>query len=437
MDSADVVVVGAGPAGCACALSFARRGARVLVLEAQRAPVRRLAGEWIQPAGVEALRRLGVDVHRDGPGTANHGFVMHPGDGSAPIALPFSTGEAVSLPHAELTALLRRAAAGHPAVELRTDVRVLAAEESGLVRTSRGSMRGALVVGADGRASVVRTALRAERTDRTPFSYTAGLLLTDAVLPREQHGHVVLGGPGPALAYRLDRDTVRLCLDVPPARPPAPALLSYLWHGYADALPAGLRTAVAEQLRAGRVQWAANYFQPHAFYGSGRRALVGDAAGCVHPLSASGLTSAFLDGECLARSTDVAAYARQRSAACRVSDRLAACLHRILTDRSPATRALRQAMFTVWRVDERRRDRMLRLLAMTELRRHTFATAFLHVLTRALSSSARNAVIDGQWEELVRELNGFAGWLQWLAQLRAGVPESPGGVHRAVAFLGP
>ncbi|MBT2420342.1 FAD-dependent monooxygenase [Streptomyces sp. ISL-22] len=437
MDSADVVVVGAGPAGCACALSFARRGVRVLLLEARRAPVHRLAGEWIQPAGVAALRLLGVDVHRDGPGTAKRGFVMHPGDGSAPIALPFSAGEAVSLPHAELTALLRRAVADHPAVELRTDVRVLTAEASGLVRTSRGSVHGELVVGADGRASVIRAALRAERADRTPFSYTAGLLLPDAALPRERYGHVMLGGPGPALAYRLNTGTVRLCLDVPPGRPPAPALRSYLWHGYAEALPACLRTAVAEQLRAGRVQWAANLFQPHAFYGSGRRALVGDAAGCVHPLSASGLTSAFLDGECLARSADVAAYARERSAACRVSDRLAACLHRILTDRSPATRALREAMFTVWREDERRRDRMLRLLAMTELRRHTFGTAFLHVLARALSSSARKAVIDGQWAEVARELTGFAGWLQWIAQLRAGAPASPAGVHRALALLGP
>lgn len=437
MDSADVVVVGAGPAGCACALSFAQQGARVLLLEARRTPARRLAGEWIQPAGVAVLRQLGVDVHRDGPGTAKRGFVMHPGDGSPPIALPFSAGEAVSLPHAELTALLRRAAAGHPAVELRTDVRVHTAEASGLVHTSRGPVYGALVVGADGRASVVRAALRAERADRAPFSYTAGLLLPDAVLPREQYGHVMLGGPGPVLAYRLNAGTVRLCLDVPPARPPAPALRSYLWHGYADALPACLRTTVAEQLRTGRVQWAANLLHPHAFYGSGRRALVGDAAGCVHPLSASGLTSAFLDGECLARSADVAAYTRERGAACRVSDRLAACLHRILTDRSPATRALRQAMFTVWREDERRRDRMLRLLAMTELRRHTFGTAFLHVLTRALSSSARRAVIDGQWAELARELDGFAGWLRWLAHFRAGAPASPGGAHRAVAFLAP
>ncbi|GAA2511912.1 FAD-dependent oxidoreductase [Streptomyces gobitricini] len=441
-DAAEVVVIGAGPAGCACALAFARRGARVTVLEAGRSSPRRLAGEWVQPAGVEALRRIGVDLVDHAGGTPNRGFVMHPGDGTAPIALPYPEGGAVSLSHARLTEVLRHAVTEHPGIELTAGVRALEADPYGTVRTSRGTVRGRLVVGADGRSSVVRASLA--RTEpggglapKVPLSHMAGLALDDVPLPAEQYGHIMLGGPGPALAYRLDERTVRLCLDVPLARPDPRELRSYLWHGYADALPAPLRPAMAAQLEAGRVRWAANHFRRRTFYGRGRCALVGDAAGHTHPLVASGLSAAFLDAECLARSAGVAAYARERTLQCWTSDRLGASIHRILTEHTPATRALRRAMFAMWRGDTGKRDRSLRLLAMTENRNRTFAAAFLDVLTRAVSSSAHHAVTTGRWEELAQEIAGYLTWLEWLGGPRAGIPPKQYGRRPLMTFLGP
>ena len=44
--SYDVVVVGAGPAGCGAALAHARKGASVLVVEADPRAAKRFAGEW-------------------------------------------------------------------------------------------------------------------------------------------------------------------------------------------------------------------------------------------------------------------------------------------------------------------------------------------------------------------------------------------------------
>ena len=54
----DVIVLGAGPGGCACALSLLRAGLRVLLLDAGR--VRPRLGESLPPLGIRRLRGLGL-----------------------------------------------------------------------------------------------------------------------------------------------------------------------------------------------------------------------------------------------------------------------------------------------------------------------------------------------------------------------------------------
>jgi flavin-dependent dehydrogenase len=60
----DVVVVGAGPTGSACATFLARRGFRVLVLDAQHFP-RFQVGESLLPACLPVLADLGVEIRPD------------------------------------------------------------------------------------------------------------------------------------------------------------------------------------------------------------------------------------------------------------------------------------------------------------------------------------------------------------------------------------
>jgi flavin-dependent dehydrogenase len=57
---AEVLIVGAGPAGIATAIAASQRGLRVTVADARRPPIDKPCGEGLLPEGVSALRQLGI-----------------------------------------------------------------------------------------------------------------------------------------------------------------------------------------------------------------------------------------------------------------------------------------------------------------------------------------------------------------------------------------
>ena len=59
-DTCDVIVVGAGPAGSACALELARAGAHVLLVDQHDFPRDKICGDGLIPDSHAALSRLGV-----------------------------------------------------------------------------------------------------------------------------------------------------------------------------------------------------------------------------------------------------------------------------------------------------------------------------------------------------------------------------------------
>jgi geranylgeranyl reductase family protein len=70
---ADVVVVGAGPAGSSAAWHLARSGRDVVVLEKATFPREKVCGDGLTPRGVKALRDMGIDP------SATAGWVRHRG----------------------------------------------------------------------------------------------------------------------------------------------------------------------------------------------------------------------------------------------------------------------------------------------------------------------------------------------------------------------
>src|SRR5580658_9627909 len=73
-NSADVIVVGAGPAGSATAYHLAQAGLDVLLLEKTRFPREKICGDGLTPRAVTQLIRMGIDTGADNGWLLNKGL---------------------------------------------------------------------------------------------------------------------------------------------------------------------------------------------------------------------------------------------------------------------------------------------------------------------------------------------------------------------------
>src|SRR5215831_4742621 len=175
----DVAIIGGGPVGSATALSFAARGARVLLLEANSRAATRLAGEWLHPPAVEILAELGVSLGPDAYPTGR-GFAVLPDDGSPPIVLSYPTGRlGASLHHERLVAKIRQTVLSNGSIDYLDGARVTKVDGTRVSYRSGNVERvveAKQIVGATGRTGVVHRAVGVEAPART-YSRMAGVTL--------------------------------------------------------------------------------------------------------------------------------------------------------------------------------------------------------------------------------------------------------------------
>ena len=411
----DVAIVGAGPVGSLCALAHARKGARVVLLEANPNASGRLAGEWLHPPAVRMLADLGIDLDMQSRSSQGRGFVVFPDDGSDPIVLPYRDGtHGLACEHALLVSRLREAVGNEPLIDLMVGARARGVEDERITFTCNGAERSlnvARIVGADGRASVVGRSLGLS-TKVPTCSRMLGTILQDVSLPLEGYGHVVCGGPGPMLMFRVGEHAVRVIVDVPAHCSPQDWI--GLLPAYAGWLPEALRPAFVEAVRERRFHAAANAVRPRVTYGSPRRVLIGDAAGHYHPLTAVGMTLGFGDAVELAEGEDFQRFTTKRFLATRAPELLALGLYEVFVDHRSEARALRQAIYRRWRETPAVRDQTIGLLACEDTSVTHLSRSFCATVFRAVAEEIPRSHDRLLWRRARESLGPLAVRLGWL-----------------------
>ena len=207
-----IVIVGGGIAGAALATALARAGRQVLVLESTDVFRDRVRGESMMPWGVAEAQCLGLmDLLRAaGAHTAPLWKRYSEGD-AVPRDLPVGrfipgVGGSLNLHHPIACQALLDAAAAAGASVIRGVRKVsvvpgvnptVCFELAGIVKTVAPS----LVVGADGRGSVVRRCAGIELQQQEASAYVAGLLL-EGVAGSDGHDTVMEHELGVCLLIR-------------------------------------------------------------------------------------------------------------------------------------------------------------------------------------------------------------------------------------------
>jgi len=308
---ADVVVVGAGVFGCACAYALAQQGRSVLLLERWMRQPDRIVGELLQPGGVAALRRLGLEACLEGiDAIPCYGYHITYHDDDVVVPYPALDGEGrvevVERPNvsaAEYTGAgeegkgkegpARRRTSGktpegrafhhgrfimklRQACLAHRNITVVETEATATIRgqssaeilgveartedPATGQKRpdyffGQLTVIADGYASRFRAPLLG--ADKVPLvrSKFYALELVDCPFPPHGFGHVVIGdGFFPVLLYQIGSRETRALIDVPtglPAASPARGgVRGYMRDVVAPSLPEAVRPSFLAALDA-------------------------------------------------------------------------------------------------------------------------------------------------------------------------------------------
>ncbi len=428
----DVVIVGAGLAGCALAQALAQADPRarrsILLVDLHRDVSPRFSGEFIHPRGAAVLDELGFYGRLIAAGGVDvDGFVVAEDASEAePVVLdyadvPGERARGISVHHKTLVRVMRQVVRERGQVDVRAPWRVteLIRDQStqaiaGVVLSGssgqRHEVRCDLVVAADGKASTVRKLAGIPDT-RESLGFTAGLEIRNATLAQPLYANVLLGGPGPMLCYPITRHPdgsldFRLTFDLPCALPAKGRELGdYLLDAFVPYLPAPLGDQVAEVLRARvePVEIAPTFNLPAPPATLPGLALVGDAAGCSHPITASGMTMGLLDAMALARAAKRRAhvasdqpwldadslrrYRIEHERYVPTRQALADAIFEAFRGSGSGARGIRRALFSYWRSGQRQRVRSLALLACAERRPRIFLTEYLKTAGHVVHSS--------------------------------------------------
>jgi geranylgeranyl reductase family protein len=310
---ADVVIVGAGPAGCSAGVDLARSGVDVLMLDRSHFPREKVCGDGLAPRSIPVLRELGVEREIQALGYRpfrEYRVISSWGD-SVRAGIPSSLGKgadhAYVVPRVVLDEILVRRVReeGGRLIEGARAVGAVAEEDGTLAVTALAGdgtpsrYRARVVIAADGsRGSFSRTVVPARHL--RPGAVAMRAYLEGVDVPE-------------ALTFVLDRALLPgYGWIFPGGRPGEPANVGVgTTVGALGGRGSGLRrlfdyfvngqSAARPLLRSARVVSTPSAFPLLMDFPGGRRVggpilLAGDAANLVDPLSGEGIAYALESG---------------------------------------------------------------------------------------------------------------------------------------------
>ncbi|KAF2465736.1 squalene monooxygenase [Lindgomyces ingoldianus] len=314
---ADIVIVGAGVVGCAAAVAFGKQGRSVILLERSLKEPDRIVGELLQPGGVHALERLGLDDCLEGiDAVPCYGYQVS--YFREPVHIPYpqtspssKRPEGRSFHHGRFIQKLRARAKAAPNVTV-IESTVVDVVRNGwtnqilgvecLTSGQKDCYFGSLTLISDGYASKFRKSYLPYTPEvRSKFF---ALELIDADLPCPNHGHVILYDGPPILIYQIGTHETRILIDIPENLPTASTknggVKGHMLNVTLPALPPSVQPSFKKALEEGKLRSMPNSFLPPATQKTPGLIVLGDAMNMRHPLTGGGMTVAFNDVDLLA-----------------------------------------------------------------------------------------------------------------------------------------
>ncbi len=332
-DEADVIVVGAGPAGSTTAYYLAQAGLDVLLLEKSGFPREKVCGDGLTPRGVRALVAMGISVSEQDGWVRNKGLRVI-GAGKR-MELPWPElssypGYGLVRPRTDLDQMLARRAQQSgarllegvtvtgPVLDDRTGrITGVAAKAADADADGERTYRARVIVAADGNSSRLSVSMGLRKRDDRPLGVA---VRTYYQSPRHDDDYLeswldLWDGdrllPGYGWIFGMGDGTSNVGLGLMNT---SAAFGHTDYHGLLHKWLAGMPAewGFTEENRTQPIRGAALPMgfnrTPHYYQGL---LLVGDAGGMVNPFNGEGIAYAMESGEILAR-TIAQALARAR-----------------------------------------------------------------------------------------------------------------------------
>ena len=304
----DICIVGAGPAGLACAIAAARQGLQVEVIDAAKPPIDKACGEGLLPGALESLNALGFDLSHDldpAESILLHG-IRFIGDSASSndyvsVQAPFPENPGRGIRRTVLhSILLDRASSLGVRFHWENDVRSIATGKTATVQTNSQTLRARYLIGADGHKS--RIARWAGLSTGSIRSRRIGLRQHYTIAPWSRYIEIYWSNHGQA--YVTPISSSEICVAFVSRKKMASA-------DHALSLFPALKRHLIAAKPNGRLRGSITLGCTLPRVVSGNIALIGDASGSVDAITGEGLALGFRQAAALApalSANNLAAY---------------------------------------------------------------------------------------------------------------------------------